>query len=54
MYWEEEGGDLLVLQFAWDSQKVGGETVVQSLSWVLVQAAHAAVGEPDAGGVPPD
>lgn len=43
-----------MLQFAWDSQKVGGETVVQSLSRALVQAARAAVGGSDAGGIPPD
>lgn len=41
-----------MLLFALDSQKVGGETVVQRFSGALVQAAQVAVGISDAWGVP--
>ena len=37
-----------MLQFALDSQKVGGEAVVQRFSRVLVQAAQGAAGRLDA------
>lgn len=49
---QEEEGELYVLQFALDSQKVGGETVVQRFSQAMVQAARGAVGRSDTWGIP--
>lgn len=51
MFWEKEG-DLHVLWFALNSQKVGGETAVQRFCRALVQAARGVAGRSDAWGTP--